>query len=357
MLLVVSIDESEKWDGIVRSFEDYDVYYLSGYVKAFQLHGDGVPVLFYYEAEGIRAVNVVMKRDISLDVHFAGELHPGEYYDFATPYGYGGYITEGDCSDADMDALDRIYTAYCFENNIISEYVRFHPVLQNKEKLNRIYGVEDKGKTISMDLDSQLLIWKNLTSKNRNMVRKAKKSGVNIYWGRSPELYKFFLVTYSSTMDEDNAHEYYYFKEPFFRSTLYDLKNNCMAFYAVYKDEIVAMSIILFANRQMHYHLSASNKDFQKLASGNLLLYEAACWGSANGYRTFHLGGGLHSMEDNLYKFKSSFNRGSNNIYAIGKKCFNQAVYDRLVAIRSNEKDFDRQALFFPLYRYRKESG
>ena len=45
---VINIDSSEKWDTVVRSFPDYDTYWLSGYVKAFALHGAGEPQLFYY---------------------------------------------------------------------------------------------------------------------------------------------------------------------------------------------------------------------------------------------------------------------------------------------------------------------
>jgi Pyruvate/2-oxoacid:ferredoxin oxidoreductase gamma subunit len=50
------------------------VYYLSGYSKAFQLHGDGEPTLFYYEDSNIKAVNVVMigvmaqRTDIDKDI-------------------------------------------------------------------------------------------------------------------------------------------------------------------------------------------------------------------------------------------------------------------------------------------------
>lgn len=352
MLFVISVDEPQKWDSIVRSFTDYDVYYLNEYVKAFQAHGDGVPILFYYESEGIRALNVVMKRDISLNRYFEGEIQPGEYFDFITPYGYGGYIIEGDGSDKNINTLNTIYTDYCIGNNIISEYVRFHPVIKNKEKMIKIYNVEDRGKTISIDLDSQTLIWNNLTSKNRNMVRKAQKSGVTIYWGRNPELYRCFAAMYNSTMDKDNADEYYYFKEPFYSSMLCDLKYCCMAFYAVYNNVIIAISIILYANRRMHYHLSASDRSYQSLAPTNLLLYEAACWGCANHCKTFHLGGGLHSREDNLYKFKCAFNRSSNNTYATGCKCFNQEAYNRLVSIRFREKGLDGQSSYFPLYRY-----
>lgn len=46
MIKIYSIEEAKKWDELVRTFANYDVYYLSGYVKAFQIHGDGEPQLF-----------------------------------------------------------------------------------------------------------------------------------------------------------------------------------------------------------------------------------------------------------------------------------------------------------------------
>ena len=146
MQTVISIEDSEKWDNIVRSFKGYDVYYLSGYVKAFQIHGDGEPVLFYYETEDMRAINAVMKRDISHNINFASKLNEEEYFDLITPYGYGGYIIEGNSNDSNIGLLNTAYSAYCIENNIISEYVRFHPILNNKEKMTSIYHIVDVGK-------------------------------------------------------------------------------------------------------------------------------------------------------------------------------------------------------------------
>ena len=45
MICIYSIEDNTKWDDIVSGFANYDVYYLSGYVKAFQIHGDGDPQL------------------------------------------------------------------------------------------------------------------------------------------------------------------------------------------------------------------------------------------------------------------------------------------------------------------------
>jgi len=54
---IFDLKQSDRWDEVVKSFPNYDVYYLSGYVKAFEVHGDGMPVLLYYtDDNGGRAI-------------------------------------------------------------------------------------------------------------------------------------------------------------------------------------------------------------------------------------------------------------------------------------------------------------
>ena len=53
---------NRKWDEIVVSFKQHDVYYLSSYVKAFCLRGEGEPYMIYFDNGTTRAINVVMKR-------------------------------------------------------------------------------------------------------------------------------------------------------------------------------------------------------------------------------------------------------------------------------------------------------
>ena len=96
MIRVYRLDQAEQWDAVVRSFPAYDAYWLSGYVKAFMIHGDGEPLLILYEDGCTRGINVVMKRDIAKDAAFTGRIPEGIYYDFSTPYGYGGWLIEGE---------------------------------------------------------------------------------------------------------------------------------------------------------------------------------------------------------------------------------------------------------------------
>lgn len=344
MLNVYRMSDYEQWDCIVKSFAEYDVYYLSGYVKAFQIHGDGEPLLFYYYDENIKAINVIMKRDIAQDAHFEECIELGTHYDFATPYGYGGWLIEG---SGDCQHLFDIYEKWCMENNVVSEFVRFHPVLKAQEYSLKFYDVIPLGETVTIDLSSEENIWNNITSKNRNMIRKAQKNNLTVLHGKSKELLEIFRKIYNLTMDKDEADAYYYFAETFYESILNDLRENAEIFYVLYEGKVIAAAIMLMANGRINYHLSGSLTEYKHMAATNLLLYETAIWGCQNGYKTLYLGGGVGSGEDGLFKFKRSFYRGDLKRFYIGKKIFMQDKYNSLLKKRGSVENKN----FFPQYR------
>ena len=123
MLSVHTLEDTEKWDAIVHSFHNYDVYWLSGYVKTFQVHGDGDPILFFYDDGSTRGINVVMMRDIATSAPFKGNLEENCYFDIATPYGYGGWLIEG-------ENVDKLFQSYFFHLH----YIKILPYYQNKLK-------------------------------------------------------------------------------------------------------------------------------------------------------------------------------------------------------------------------------
>ena len=69
MIKEYSISNQNEWDKIVRSFPDYDVFYLSKYSKAFMREApqNGTPILLLYEDGDDRAINVIWSRDVALE--------------------------------------------------------------------------------------------------------------------------------------------------------------------------------------------------------------------------------------------------------------------------------------------------
>ena len=354
MIKLIFFNQAEEWDKVVTSFSNHDVYYKHGYVEAFMLHGDGDPLLMYCEIDSMRGLYVAMQRDLSLLPWTSGKIQSGKWFDLATPYGYGGWVFEGEVTANNMELFYREYKEFMLENNYVCNFVRYSPVMKNAESMRLVSHVIDLGKTIAIDLSSEDLIWQNITSKNRNMIRKAIKSGVTIEHSKATiQLMSIFKQIYDDTMKNDNAIDYYFFREPFYRSIVKSLSDNTEVFYALYNEKIIAISIILYGNSMIHYHLSGTEKEYRGLAPTNLLLYEAALWGCRRGYQLFHLGGGVGSGEDSLYKFKAAFNRNSDFQFSIGQEVFNLGMYNQLIEWRKEQEPaFISDSSFFPAYRH-----
>lgn len=185
MIQIIDLGQSTTWDEIVKSFPNYDVYYLSGYVKSFYIHGDGEPQLLYYTSSTLRAIYVYMKRCIN-----------NIFYDIITPYGYGGVLFNGEISFENLESFNKDFCSCMVKNNIVDNFVRYHPVLKNAENMREISTVIDLGKTIALNLSSEDMIWQNITSKNRNMIRKSEKNGVEIFHGKSNSFYLVILYRF-----------------------------------------------------------------------------------------------------------------------------------------------------------------
>ncbi|AUD62931.1 hypothetical protein BK010_04775 [Tenericutes bacterium MO-XQ] len=344
MINVYNLEQKDIWSSIVNSFKNTDIYFLPEYAEAFKKNGDGEPILIHYINDKIEAINVVVKRDISKISKFKTVIEPNKIFDFTTPYGYGGILFKKNYLKKEKITFLKEYMEFCKNQNIVSEFIRFHPILQNYNNLKNLIEISDIGPTVSIKTDNFNQTWMNFTSKNRNVIRKSQKNGVKIYWGLSNELLNVFRKLYFETMDKDNADQYYYFSEEFFESLVTDLKYKLLFFYAIYEEKIISISSVLFHQNYLHYHLSASDVNYRHLGSTNFLLSEVARYASENGMKIFHLGGGLGGKQDNLYNFKKSFSKLDDCSFKVGKLVFNEVLYKELIiGIDDGE--------FFPLYR------
>ena len=325
------MDEKERWDGIVKSFHNWDVYYLQEYAASFQLHGDGTPFLIDYEYDDSHFCYVVMMSDIADSPKFGGLIEQGKYYDLETPYGYGGPLCDCPISERAQKNFLKDIGEYALEHGIVSQFVRFHPLLLNHKVAPLVFETKYLHDTIYIDTTSTDLIMENMDSKNRNMVRKAAKNGVTIERRNIAE-YQDFLPIYRETMVKDDADEYYFFDEDFFQAQL-ALSDYAYIFYAVKNEKPIAASIMYYNDRYMHYHLAGTYTEFRQFAPSNLLLYQAACWASEQGIKQFHLGGGI-VQEDNLFRFKKQFNKNGRLPFVIGRTVFDEDVYNSLLKIR-----------------------
>ena len=339
ILSVFKLEAGAKWNEIVESFECWDVYYLREYVDSLRVHGDGEPLLLLYEDPQVRFCYVVMMSDIAFAPVFQGRLEEGVLYDLETPYGYGGPLCDSMIPDASQQNFLAEFDEYCIANGIVSQFVRFHPLLGNHDLLPAAIQTRYLHDTVYIDTSDKDGIFSNMDSKNRNMVRKAIRNGVHIEAAPLADRSRF-VELYNATMMRDDADSYYYFSEDYFKA-LEKLGDRAQLFYAIYEGEAISASIMLLNQRFMHYHLSGSSYEPRSLAPSTLLLYEAALWAGEHGIATFHLGGGL-TGEDDLFRFKKKFNKNGRLPFFIGRTITNEGAYSKLLSLRQSfDREFD----------------
>lgn len=340
-MTVYTIEQAEAWDALVRGFSNYDVYYLSGYVKAFRLHGDGEPLLFYGEADGVRCINVVMERDIAADPHFAGSLPADTYFDFATPYGYGGWLLEG---DGDPAPIFETYREWCKEHGIVSEFVRFSLFSSSRE---RYYGeviprTNNVVRALDRPMDEMLMDFEHKVRKN---LKKAEASCLEIRIDTAGDDLTDFLRIYRATMDRNHAENEYYFSEEFYRQ-INTMNGHFAYFHVLYQGMVISTELVLMGTDTMYSYLGGTDEEYFAHRPNDFLKYHIIRWGFEHGYRQFVLGGG-YGADDGIFRYKKSFAPEGIVRFYTGQAVFDSTAYDALCALRTDLPDSG----FFPRYR------
>ena len=338
---VIDFDRKEIWEKVVKNEE---VYYQWEYVDAFFKNGDGIPKLAYAEENGEYIYNVFLQRNIANDLRLDSSKY--NYYDIITPYGYGGVNSNSNNKELTKFYFDS-FENYCNENNIISEFLRLNPLLDNYKLYNDDYKIENIAKTVYMKLENPEQIWNDMESRCRNTIRKAQSNNLIIKSGFDEELLKEFIDIYRDTMSRDDAKSYYFFNDDFFQSILEHLKKFSKIYTVYYEGKAINSSIIMFNGENAHYHLSGTLSEYMKLGANNYALYEIALDLCKMGYKKFHLGGGYGGDSSPLLKFKKSFNKFGELDFYIGKKIWNNQKYDDLCEVMNISKEEQ----FFPAYR------
>jgi hypothetical protein len=325
-----------------------DIYFMPQYAELFAKVDGGKVISFHH----CSLLGEVYYSFILRPIFVNGE--PLDYSDIITPYGYGGPITLA-CENCEKQKLlksfDIEFSKYCADNRIISEFVRFHPLFNNIEYCKEIYDVEFNRHTIVIDLTLGDIAKDSFSSKCRNMIRKAINNGIVIDFDFTGNSINEFHRLYTLTMQKNNAKNYYFFDEKFFQEMMIYFKNHIFILNAIYKNEIIGTAMFMYYDRFMHYHFSATNPLYYKLACNNLILSTAAKWGKQNGITLFHLGGGYSTdYNDSLLIFKKSFSKKGLCDFWIGKRIHNYETYQKLVELTSQYQTTENQS-FFPLYR------
>lgn len=317
-----------------------DIYFEEGYGSLYNRQENGKYQIFIYEDENGRIEHSFILR----------KIEGTEYCDLITPYGYGGPLIIKLIGNKNL-LLERFHFSfmkYVKDNNVISEFIRFHPLLQNADDFKKIYPIEFVRNTCVTELiGNQENVRDYVTKKCYKRIKHCIKIGMDFEIETEPDSIDDFIDIYYSTMKRNEADEYYYFDKQYFETMLKKLRKYIITVKIKYENKTIAMGLYFLYGDTIHIHLSGTLSEYIKLSPAYMLRYAIIKWGIQHEYRFIHHGGGRsNSLEDGLYVFKKQFSNKEEPFY-IAKKIWNEEVYHEM----SNQKDTD----FFPAYRVKKD--
>jgi len=284
----------------------------------------------------------------SLDNIFQISEDFADYSDIISSWYYGGpIITKADNESELVKIYSKAFTEYCSKENIIAEFVRFDPNVENHIHFTDYYNIEYNRETVPVDLQKEYEeIWNGYKGRCRTAIKKAIKSEIKIFKDIRPELIDEFSEIYQKEMERKADSKHYFFPREFFHELIKILPDNFKYFFAYHNDTLCGGTIIYFKGDTVYDFLMATKVDFWKYQPNNILLDYAIKWAKSNGYNVFDLMGGRNGV----FKFKSSFSKLRRKFY-IGKRVYNDKIYSKLEKITYKIMDSKFSSKFFPVYR------
>lgn len=323
-----------------------DIYFEPNYGKLYEKMEDGNSTIFEYNSEYGTVYHMFIKRSIKIRGMATG------WYDLITPYGYGGPIiveySEGHKLDL-IEEFQKSFGEYCIENNIVSEFIRFHPIIDNAKDFKDIYDVNYIRNTVGTSINLKEDPMKDEFSKSaRKSVRRAIRNGVSYRIIEEPKDVNSFKEIYYSTMDRNRASDYYYFEDEYFNACLEYFRENIIFIEVLYENKVIAAAFYFVYGDIIHAHLSGTLNEYLNLSPAYIIKYATAMWAKENGIKLIHYGGGTtNKKDDSLYIFKRKFTKGTEFKFYTGKKIWNKEKYEELCKLNNIAIDTD----FFPAYR------
>ena len=323
-----------------------DIYFMKEYGKIHALLEDnGTSETFELANEYGKIRHMFIKREIP-------EIIDGvTYYDLVTPYGYGGPIIIESCGQNEklVHEFADDFAQYCKKNNIVSEFVRFHPAAGNGVTFDGMYNAEHIRNTVGTNLaDFDDPVQSEFSKSCRRIIRQSLKKNVSYKIIHAPESLDSFTTIYYETMKRNTADDFYYFSPDYFHALVREIPQNILYVEAVYEGKIIAAALCFVASEFIHEHLAGTYDEYMHLSPIYILRYGMALYGKEHGYKLIHYGGGRsNDVEDTLYQSKKRFAANTDFAFYVGRKIWNQEIYQKLC----ERKQCSTDEPYFPAYR------
>jgi hypothetical protein len=355
MYEIISLAEPERWARAYAKASCKNLYFLQAYAELCRCMGDGDPFLFAYEGrQGPPVCYAFIRRPVR-GLPFTTEAGlEGEWYDIITPtFGYGGPL----CTEPREEvhrAFRAEFEAYCRGANIVSEFVRFDPVMANHRLWGGMMDIDYDRQTVFIDLThTEEELFANYHPNHQRNIRKAQKHGLEFRVLETDEARQHladFYCLYRSTMDRLGALPYFYFSAEYLVRLFRGFGPGALLGAVFLDGKMISAALCIREGSTLIYHLGASDETSRRLGVNVFKFHSIALWARRNGLHVFHLGGG-HREGDSLFVFKHRFNPKGTLEFKVGRKVHQPQVYARLVESWKRYHAREPPQRYFPAYR------
>jgi hypothetical protein len=250
-------------------------------------------------------------------------------HDIITPYEYGGPLVRAADAQAVRADFREAFAGYCHSRGVVSEFVRFNPLLRNQEGWGGFYELRKCGDNVVIDLSKdEDAILAGYRSGTRYNMRAACKRGAQVEQAdKTSANSRLFADMYRRAMDRVGAAPFYYFSNAYFER-LVSLDDDLVSLYFARDGDgkVISAALFLHGQEYVHYHLSATVAGVNRLSPGSLLLHNAVLDMRRKGKKYFHLGGAAADQEG-LHRFKRGFS-GDRKEYYVGRRVQDPLRYE-----------------------------
>lgn len=299
------------------------------YIAYMQIERTDVRCMWFWKDEN----NFLFYPFLFRSVNALGYELDSTVYDISGGYGYNG-PTGASHDNAFIENCNNEILLYFAENNVVTEFVRYCPITHNRS-LHLYTDQIDVLDNVFVDLShGSEWVWnQSFSSDTRRMIRKAES-----YCLTSKTLFdreisdndiRIFYDIYTSTMERNNADQFYFFKLDFFRSLVKNLGEMVMISHAMLEDQVISSEITFIRDKLAFAFLAGTRQEYYQFRSSTYLRWQIIRYLVEHGISIYNLGGGSN-RGDSVYAFKKAFSKKCDSLFFIGTKVHNKALYEQI---------------------------
>ena len=325
-----------------------DIYFNEKFLKAYEIHEGGELNYFNYKCDYGEMEIFFIKRDLSV---FKG----GDgFFDITTPYGYGGPKIR-DCEQGKEKKLAlcffEAFEEYCEKERIVSFFCRFHPIIQNESYCGCGFDeISLSRRVVVTDMTRDLA--EEFTSRAVKDASYAQRKGVSFEIDTAGKYREHFRKMYYHSMHEKHAGENYFFSREYFNYLFDALPENVLLATSLYMGRPICHRMIFIYGDVAYGHLICRDYDYAHFRPNDLTCVQSIEYAKEKGCKYFVSGGGLsNDPNDSLLKYKMKFSTSPLRDFYVGKKVYNQEIYDNICRYIVQLPGDGIDSEFFPKYR------